>query len=132
MTSISKILNYSWRDFDTNLEFLSRKQKTFQKTCALCTHRKNHYICKWQELKSVCQAFLRTLKNSTLNACILFIFKFKYINIHFKLNVIELSVDSFTKYFSNMNFGQIRKRSFWVILMRGPDLGTFLYELSVK
>ena len=31
-----------------------------------------------------------------------------------------------------MQLEEIRKRSFWVILMRGPDLGTFLYELSVK
>ena len=53
-------------------------------------------------------------------------------NMHINLNLMKLPIDSCTGFFLNMKPEEIRKRSFWVILMRGPDLGTFLCELSVK
>ena len=52
--------------------------------------------------------------------------------MHINLNLIPLSIDSWAWYLSNMKLEEIRKRSFCVILMRGPDLDKFLYELSVK
>ena len=52
--------------------------------------------------------------------------------MHINLNLTKMSIDLCTWFFLNIKPEEFRKRSFWVILIRGPDLGTFLYELSVK
>ena len=52
--------------------------------------------------------------------------------MHINLNLTKISIDLCTWFFLNIKPEEFRKRSFWVILIRGPDLGTFLYELSVK
>ena len=44
--------------------------------------------------------------------------------MHINLNLMKFSIDSCTLFFLNMKLEEFRKRSLWVILMRGPDLGT--------